>query len=194
MEAVRTGGGRARRDEVRRMTLRAILAFGLPATASGVAAQRASAPGVGGPPLARGAELPLARNLATDGAAALRERTPIVLFFDRDNCPYCERALREYLVPISREGRWRTDATFRQVEIDRTLPVVDFAGTATTHRELAARYSVQLSPTVLVVDARGEPLGAPIIGLLTVDFYGAYLENAFEAGIERVRNGAGTGR
>ncbi len=194
MEAVRDGGARARRGEARRLTLRAILAFGLPIIASVAAAQRASAPGAGGHPRTREAELPLARNLAADGTTATRERTPIVLFFDRDNCPYCERALREYLVPMSREGRWRTDAAFRQVEIDRPLPVVDFAGTATTHRELAARYSVQLSPTVLVVDARGEPLGAPIVGLLTVDFYGAYLENAFEAGIERVRGSAGTGR
>jgi hypothetical protein len=193
MEAVRDDGPRARRRVARRSTLRAILALGLAAAGGGAMAQRASPPGLAGPARTRPAELPLAGNLAADAATATRERIPIVLLFDRDNCPYCERALREYLVPMSREGRWRTEALFRQVEIDRTLPLVDFAGAATTHRELAARYGAELSPTVLVVDARGEPIGAPIVGLMTVDFYGAYLENAFEAGVERMR-GTGRGR
>ncbi len=193
MEAARDDGPRARRRAARRSTLRAILALGL-AAAGGTMAQRASPPGLAGPARTRAAELPLARNLAADAATAARERIPIVLLFDRDNCPYCERALREYLVPMSLEGRWRTEALFRQVEIDRALPLVDFAGTATTHRELAARYGAELSPTVIVVDARGEPIGAPIVGLMTVDFYGAYLDNAFEAGVERMRGNAGAAR
>jgi len=110
-----------------------------------------------------------------------------VLFFDRDDCPYCERALREYLVPMSREGRWRTDAVFRQVEIDKPLALVDFSGALTTHRAFAARRRIALSPTVLVVDPAGLEVGTPIVGLATLDFYGAYLENAFEAAFAKLR-------
>ena len=91
-----------------------------------------------------------------------------------------EQALREYLVPFSRE-EWHGKALFRQVGIDRRDPVLDFGGARTTHQALADRYGVFLSPTVLVVDANGRPLGEPIVGLLTVDFYGAYIDNALKA-------------
>jgi len=82
---------------------------------------------------------------------------------------------------------WRDRAIFRQVEIDRATPLVDFAGASTTHRAFAARYRAALAPTVVVVDARGEPTGDPLVGLLTVDFYGAYLEDAVNAGLRKLR-------
>ena len=138
-------------------------------------------PGTTLPPLARRAELDVASDLHADGATSTRERIPVLLFFDRRECPYCERALREYLVPMSRDA-WRGRALFRQVDIDRALPVVDFDGTRTTHDRIAARYRVRFSPTVIVVGGDGKALSAPIVGLLTVDFYGAYLDRALEDG------------
>ena len=83
--------------------------------------------GTGRPKLERAAQLTLARDLQNDGRTSARERKPILLFFDREECPYCEQALREYLVPLSREG-WKDRALFRQIEIDRRLPLVDFDG------------------------------------------------------------------
>ena len=133
--------------------------------------------GSGRPKRVRAAELPTASDLARDGRASASERKPILLFFDREECPYCEQALREYLVPMSRGG-WKDRALFRQVEIDRPLPLVDFEGKVTTHEELASRFAVSLSPTVMIVDGKGNLLSAPLVGLLTVDFYGAYLESA----------------
>jgi hypothetical protein len=52
---------------------------------------------------------------------------------------------------------------------------------------------VRLVPTVLVVDTRGEPVAAPIVGLLAPDFYQLYLEQAVEAGVLKLRAPA-TGR
>jgi len=135
--------------------------------------------GTGRPPIKRNAELPPATDLRVDAVASNNGRLPILLFFDRVECPYCERALREYLVPLSRED-WKDRALFRQVEIDRALPLVDFEGRATTHARLAERYRVTLSPTVVIVDGSGNVLSGPIVGLTTVDFYGAYLEKALE--------------
>src|SRR6185295_9874706 len=83
--------------------------------------------------------LPGAENLAADGAAARTRRVPILLFFNRFDCPYCERALREFLVPMERDPAFAARAIFRQVEIDKAGRLVDFDGRATTHRDLAAR-------------------------------------------------------
>jgi hypothetical protein len=135
--------------------------------------------------------LPLARDLAADAAASARGRVPIFLFFDRYDCPSCERALARFVVPISKEAPWRDRALFRQVEIDQPLTVVDFAGNATTHERLAARYGVSVTPTVAVVDGRGEVIGNPVVGLLTEDFYAAYLEQAIDTGVTRLRGATG---
>ena len=162
----------------RRRACLAILASGL--LAFGV--RRVHAQALSTPPGTSSAQLEAANDLAADGAMSARERIPILLFFDRLECPYCERALREYLVPMSREA-WRERAIFRQVDIDRPLPVVDFDGTRTSHDTIAARYRFRFSPTVIVVGGDGRELSAPIVGLLTVDFYGAYLDRALEDGV-----------
>jgi thioredoxin-related protein len=134
--------------------------------------------------------LPLARDLAADAAASARDRVPIFLFFDRYDCPYCERALAQYVVPMSKELPWRDRAIYRQVEIDQPLPLVAFDGSATTHRSLATRYGASFTPTIVVVDGSGRVIGGPVVGLLTADFYAAYLESAIDTGLRKVR-GAG---
>ena len=185
----RTGTGRVADARMRRASVLAILASGVTALAGRPAqAQWASRPADAGrrPPIARKAELPPAQDLAADAAASGRGRLPILLFFDRDDCPYCERALREYVVPFSRD-EWKGKALFRQVAIDRTLPVRDFDGTVTTHKALAERYGVIFSPTILVVDGRGRQLAEPIVGLTTLDFYGAYVHDALASGARKLR-------
>jgi hypothetical protein len=169
--------------------MRAILASGIAAFAAREAsAQWASRPGdtARRPTIERHADLPPARDLAADAAASARGRLPILLFFDREDCPYCERALREYLVPVSRSA-WKDRAIFRQVAIDRTLPARDFDGTVTTHKAIAERYGAVFSPTIVVVDGRGRALADPIVGLTTIDFYGAYVNDALAAGARRLR-------
>jgi thioredoxin-related protein len=151
-------------------------------------AQRAlSTPrGTGRPPIARGATLPLAEDLAADAGRSAKERRPILLFFDRAECPYCERALREYLVPLARD-EWKDRVLFRQVEIDEALPVRFFDGRMTTHAAVAARYGASLSPTVVFVDGGGNLLAGPLVGLM-VDFYGAYLEDALMQAMRKLAN------
>jgi len=172
----RTGGANASR----RATLLRILACALAGTGgagSPVAAQT-DAP--------HRFNLPLARDLAVDAAASHRHRVPILLFLDRHDCAYCERALAQFVVPMSKEPPWRDRAIFRQVEIDQPLPLVDFDGSATTHRAFAARYRVSLTPTVVVVDRAGRIVGGPVVGLLTADFYASYLESAIDAGRKKL--------
>jgi hypothetical protein len=175
------------RGVARRTLVRAILASGVGMLVARTAiARRAlvTPRGGGAAPLQRGAVLPLATDLAADARASRERRLPILLFLDREECPYCEQALREYLVPMAQEPLVR--ALFRQVEIDRALPLVDFAGRSTTHRALAERYRVTLSPTVLVVGPDGERLADPVVGLM-VDFYAGYLDRALADSAAKLR-------
>lgn len=173
----------------RRRMLRAILALGVSTPVSRAFAQTGTRADAPQRPVRRPRQhaLPPATDLAADGTASRARRVPILLLFDREDCPYCERALREHLVPMSRDAPWRDDALFRQVEVNRDTPLVDFDGGATTHRQLASRYRATLTPTVVVVDGAGTALADPVVGLLTADFYGAYLDEALRTALAKLR-------
>ena len=134
--------------------------------------------------------LPAAGDLAADGAVAKDKRLPVLLFFNRVGCPYCERALREFLTPMQRDPAYAGRVLFRQIEIDKALRLVDFGGRATTHREFASRYKIRLTPTIWFVDGEGNALTEPIIGLRTVDFYGFYLDQAITDSLAKLRSPA----
>ena len=76
----------------------------------------------------------------------------------------------------------------REIEAPNDLiPLRDFDGNQTTHGEFARKYAVQAVPTVIVVNARGEPLADAIVGLNVPDFYNLYLEQAIDAARLRLR-------
>ena len=133
------------------------------------------------------AKLPGAGDLKADGVDARERHVPILLFFNRAGCVYCERALREYLTPMQGDPAYAGRVLFRQVEIDKPLRLVDFAGRATTHRDFAARYRIRLTPTIWFVDGEGTALAEPIVGLPTIDFFGAYLDQRIGDSLAKLR-------
>jgi thioredoxin-related protein len=136
------------------------------------------------------AALPGAGDLAADGAVAKDKHLPILLFFNRIGCPYCERALREYLTPMQRDPAYADRVIFRQVETNKSNRLVDFGGRATTHREFASRYKIRLTPTIWFVDGDGNALAEPIVGLPTIDFYGAYLDQRIADSLAKLQTRA----
>ena len=128
-----------------------------------------------------------ADDLAAAGALAKERKVPMLLFFNRVGCPYCERALREFLVPMEKDPANTARVVFRQVEIDKQDRMVDFKGDVTTHRKFAQRYKIRLTPTIWFVDGDGNTLAEPIIGLRTPDYYGYYLEQAIDESLKKVR-------
>jgi len=145
-------------------------------------------------PLAKEPEhLPYADDLAALAKEARARRVPIVIAFVQASCNYCAIAKRDYLVPMHRNARWREQIVMREVDLDRHAPFRDFNGTATFPPEFSRRYGVNRVPTVVVVNHRGELLAPPVVGLLTEDFYGFYLEEAIAAGVAKLRAAASQG-
>ncbi|GLW60661.1 hypothetical protein Hthe01_10100 [Hydrogenophilus thermoluteolus] len=130
--------------------------------------------------------LPPATDLATDGAWSHAARKPILLYFERRECPYCVRAQR-YLESVAQSRRDR--ARFRRIEADRAdLPLIDFQGNPTHHAAFARAMKGTLTPTVVVVDGDGKPLAPPLIGLPDESFYSYYLEQLIEDGEAQLRH------
>lgn len=122
--------------------------------------------------------LETANNLAADGRQARESQLPILLFYSRAECPWCERARREYLLPLARENPPR--AIVRQINIDQDTALTDFAGKATTHRRFALEAKARLTPTLAFVGPDGQTVADAIIGYKLADFYGAYIDRAID--------------
>ena len=112
-------------------------------------------------------KLMLAQNLAQLGQQAQARKLPIVLMFSAKWCEFCAILKEEVLTPMAHNPDYEGKiAYFRQISIDRDdLPLVDFQGGQTTHQAFAERFEVDLTPTVWIVDGRGNALTEPLVGL-----------------------------
>ncbi len=126
----------------------------------------------------------LAENLALDAREARREAKPIVLFVTANHCPYCDQLREEYFQFSRSDPRF----ILRELELDMHHDVVDFNGDKSNHQSIADRYDIWLTPTVAFVGPDGKPLNDSIVGVLTMDFYDFYFEQALEASVQQMQD------
>ena len=128
--------------------------------------------------------LPLAAEVpdmpeATDLAQTRQELSEevLVLYFTANHCMYCQALDRQVLAPALRSGVYEGRARFLRVQHDEPQTQLrDFDGNSVTNRDLIQRYEVRVTPTLVFVDSQGHEVAPALVGLLTVDFYTAYLE------------------
>ena len=127
---------------------------------------RAQAPG----------SLPFAVSLDAEVAAARRQRRALVVMASLDGCPWCKLVRQNYLVPLRAEGQ-----PVVELDMQRALPLRDFAGAASTHARVAQALGVRVAPTVLFLGRGGRELAPRLAGVPLPDFYGAYLQERLDA-------------
>jgi thioredoxin-related protein len=127
-------------------------------------------------PAARAAELPLAHNLKDELAAALARRQPLVVMVSLEGCPFCKVARNNYLAPMHEQEGLHV----AQVDMRSRTRVLDFAGKAVTHDDLARQWKIRIAPTVLFFGRGGAEVAERLVGGYIPDFYGAYLEQRLE--------------
>lgn len=127
------------------------------------------------------ASRPAAAELAQSATAARARGAPLVLFFTTPGCPYCREVRASYLAPRVAQG-----TVVYEVDITSQAPLTGLDGRATTPAALAERYGIAMVPVVLPVDARGEPLAEPVVGLDRAGFYEARLQAALDAAQKRL--------
>lgn len=141
-------------------------------------------------PIAAGAaDIPSAVDFQQHGRQAAANRTPILVVFTLPDCPYCDVALRDYLVPMARSERYRGRVTIYEVRMDADRRLTDFSGRPTSHAGFARRHRVKVAPTVQLFTPDGAPAGPAVVGITLPDFYSAYLDQAIDQALTRVRGG-----
>lgn len=125
--------------------------------------------------------LPFVTDVPAQSAAAARAGEPLVVLVSLPGCSYCETVRRNYLAPQAAAG----EIAAREIDMSADTPLRDVDGTMTTARKWARAHNVSVAPTVLFLDANGNPATSPLLGLQG-DFYGAYLEQALDRAREKI--------
>lgn len=137
---------------------------------------------------ARVPAVPLAEDLHADGREAERDCKPLLLEFSDTGCSYCRLLEEEVLDPTLLNRDYDRRVLMRKLLIDRHATLKDFDGrTRVDAGQLARRYKVRVTPTLLFVDARGQELAERMVGVTTLDMYGGYLDIALDTARNALR-------
>jgi hypothetical protein len=131
--------------------------------------------------------LPLARDFTRVAQDARARRAPILILFSTTGCHYCNQVREEFLIPTTRNPDYDDKVVMVEVDAAANTRLIDFDGKTTTHAEFASRYHVGMTPTVVLVDARGREAAPPLVGIANVEFYGGPLDEAIHTALARVR-------
>ena len=133
------------------------------------------------------AAVPLAKNLEAAGQQALADCKPLLLEFSAVACDYCRLLEAEILNPTLLNRDYDQRVLMRKLLIDHPRRLQGFDGDAISAEQLAEKYRVFVTPTLLFVDAQGRELAERMVGVTTLDFYGGYLDIALEEAQQKLR-------
>jgi len=136
---------------------------------------------------AESAGIPKAIDLQKDGIIAQEKGIPILLEFSMHGCPFCEEVEEEVLQPMLISGDYDNKVIVRNIKIDEEdTTIIDFNGEKITYEELAERYYVYVAPTLVLVQGDGKEMGLEMVGVTTIDYYGAYLDQAIDKAMKKI--------
>ncbi len=137
-------------------------------------------PGLG--PAAQPGWLPSPTHLQRLAEALAAQGRPLVLMVSLVDCPFCHRVRLSEMRPRQQEG-----LVVAEIDISGPRTLVDFAGASATHRDMARRYRVQVAPTVLWLNRKGDEVAERLVGASIPDFYGAYFDERMAAATAALR-------
>lgn len=109
-------------------------------------------------------------------AAARKAGVPILILFGSEHCGFCERLKSEVLEPLAQNGAIKNLGWIRELDIKRGGKIRDFDGEKIRTKIFVDRYGVYATPTLVLVDNQGKPLGTPVVGYNNAEDYRSYLE------------------
>ncbi len=125
-------------------------------------------------------------NLVVDARLMETARFPMVIEMAAEDCTYCLLIEEEVLRPMILSGDYRNKILLRKVDIHMYDQILDFDGNKVSQRDFAQRYKVNLTPTVLFLDHKGNEVAPRMVGVPMIDFYGLYLDDSIERAREVV--------
>jgi len=137
-----------------------------------------------------GRELATVHDFFALGAEARKRRLPILVSVSQGYCPFCDRIRAEILRPMVISGDYDDRVLIREFFMDSTEKVRDFDGKRKAAGDIADGYRVWVTPTLLFLGPDGRELNPRILGINTPEMYGYYVDEAIDASLQRLQDGA----
>ena len=138
---------------------------------------------------ARGSDHPrmqTATDLRSEAGILRAEKRVLVLEFSSEDCGYCRKLEKLFLIPMQRNPEYDDKVIIRSIPLDDFGSIIDFNGRSLSISEFAARYGVSVTPTLLFLNADGEEISDRLVGIWSEDFYGAFIDNRIEQANKRL--------
>jgi len=100
----------------------------------------------------------------------------LVLMLHAESCPYCALMESEILSPMVKSGEYDNKVLIRKLQIDETRDIKDFSGKTVQPSDISGRYKASLTPTLVFLDYQGNQKIENMVGINTVELFGAYLD------------------
>lgn len=127
-------------------------------------------------------------DFASTKEEALNTNKIIMLEMSASYCGYCETLEEEIIKPMLRSGDYADNVLIRQLNIDDTALLKDTSGIQLTPAEIAEKFNVNLTPTLLFLDGKGNEVSEKIRGVYSLDYYGGFVDQAIDQGLKIIRN------
>lgn len=118
-------------------------------------------------------------NLTVDKQIALSKDKAILIMFSASDCPYCVIMENDFLDPMLIKAD-EIGAIIRKIEIDNPGYIIDFDGQKIAVKDFANKHRIRVTPTLLFFDPAGNEKASRIIGILTRDYLGVYIDRKIE--------------
>ena len=101
---------------------------------------------------------------------------PVLIMFSTEDCEYCAMVRKHYLLPMIHSGKYKTKILFRELFIEDFSYLRNEKGVLITGDTLALKYDVDVTPTILFIDANWRELTKRIVGISNLDYFDHLLE------------------
>lgn len=116
-----------------------------------------------------------------------KENKVILLEMSASYCGYCETLEEHIIKPMIRSGDYEDYVLIRKLDIDSRYPMKDIDGSTSSPAQIAYRLNVSLTPTLLFLDGKGNEVSERILGVNTLELYGAYVDEALLQGQQKLK-------
>jgi len=117
-------------------------------------------------------------NLALLKKQLITSHLPVLIMFSAEDCEYCLLVRQQYLLPMIKSGKYKTKVLFRELFIEDFSYLRNEKGELITGDTLALKYDVDVTPTILFVDANWRELTRRIVGISNLDYFGHLLDES----------------
>ena len=100
----------------------------------------------------------------------------LVLMLHAEHCPYCALMESDILSPMIKSKEYDNKVLIRKLQIDESRDIKDFSGKTVDPSDLSKRYDATLTPTLVFLDYQGNEKAEKMVGINTVELFGAYLD------------------